>query len=74
MLAIEFQTVIHNGTIALPENYANWQDQIVRVILLATDKPTTKALTKRQAGSAKGIIKLADNFDAPLNDFCDYAP
>ena len=26
----------------------------------------------RQAGSARGLIKLADDFDAPLVDFHDY--
>jgi prevent-host-death family protein len=26
----------------------------------------------RQFGSAKGLIKIADDFDAPLEDFRDY--
>jgi antitoxin (DNA-binding transcriptional repressor) of toxin-antitoxin stability system len=27
---------------------------------------------KRQFGSAKGLIRMVDNFDAPLADFADY--
>ena len=29
--------------------------------------------TKRQFGSAKGLIKMANNFNAPLDDFNKYA-
>ena len=28
----------------------------------------------RQAGSAKGMIKMADDFDEPLEDFGEYMP
>ena len=28
----------------------------------------------RQAGSAKGMIKMADDFDEPLEDFDEYMP
>jgi antitoxin (DNA-binding transcriptional repressor) of toxin-antitoxin stability system len=27
---------------------------------------------RRQAGSAKGLIQMADDFDAPLEEFKDY--
>lgn len=27
---------------------------------------------KRQFGSARGLIKISDDFDAPLDDFKDY--
>ncbi len=30
--------------------------------------------TRRQFGSAKGLIVMADNFDAPLTDFNAYIP
>jgi antitoxin (DNA-binding transcriptional repressor) of toxin-antitoxin stability system len=29
-------------------------------------------LRPRRAGSARGLIKMADDFDAPLEDFDDY--
>jgi antitoxin (DNA-binding transcriptional repressor) of toxin-antitoxin stability system len=32
--------------------------------------PHTKK--RRQFGSAKGLITMADDFDAPLDDFCEY--
>jgi antitoxin (DNA-binding transcriptional repressor) of toxin-antitoxin stability system len=32
----------------------------------------TKATGPRKAGSAKGLIKLASDFDAPLEDFQPY--
>ena len=28
----------------------------------------------RKAGSAKGLIEIADDFDAPLEDFAAYTP
>ena len=28
----------------------------------------------RKAGSAKGLIEISDDFDAPLDDFKDYMP
>ena len=31
-------------------------------------------LTRRQFGSAKGLIVMAENFDAPLSDFDEYMP
>lgn len=31
-------------------------------------------LTRRQFGSAKGLIVMAENFDAPLPDFNEYMP
>lgn len=34
--------------------------------------PITRALGPRQFGSAKGLIRMADDFDEPLEDFRDY--
>jgi antitoxin (DNA-binding transcriptional repressor) of toxin-antitoxin stability system len=31
-------------------------------------------LTRRQFGSARGLIVMAENFDAPLPDFNEYMP
>lgn len=38
------------------------------ITLVVTSKPK-KA---RSFGSAKGLVHLADDFDAPLDDFADY--
>lgn len=32
------------------------------------------SVARRQFGSAKGLIVMADNFDAPLPDFNAYMP
>ena len=49
------------------------------VVLISTDDSQTVQLvpvkhTKqpRHAGSAKGLIHMADDFDAPLDDFREY--
>jgi antitoxin (DNA-binding transcriptional repressor) of toxin-antitoxin stability system len=48
------------------------------VIIAKDNKPMVKlvALThpkhKRQLGTAKGLIKIAPDFDEPLEDFKDY--
>jgi prevent-host-death family protein len=34
--------------------------------------PITRARKRRQFGSARGLIHVADDFDAPLEDFRDY--
>ena len=34
--------------------------------------PTAAPLRPRQAGSARGLIKMSDDFDAPLEDFKEY--
>ena len=49
-----------------------------RVVITRNGKPVVKlvALTgkkrKRKFGSAKGLIKISDDFDEPLEDFRDY--
>lgn len=34
--------------------------------------PTQRSTHRRQFGSAKGLITMADDFDAPLQDFVEY--
>ncbi|PIZ26007.1 MAG: prevent-host-death protein, partial [Chloroflexi bacterium CG_4_10_14_0_8_um_filter_57_5] len=36
--------------------------------------PLKQMLRSRKAGSAKGMIQMADDFDAPLGDFAEYMP
>ncbi len=49
-----------------------------RVVITRNGKPVVKlvALTgkkrKRQFGSAKGLIRISDDFDEPLENFKDY--
>ena len=45
----------------------------VRVIVLYDEKAANGDLKKRRkAGSAEGLIKMSDDFDAPLEDFEEY--
>lgn len=36
--------------------------------------PLKQISRPRKAGSAKGMIKISPDFDAPLNDFTEYTP
>ncbi|MBD2604815.1 type II toxin-antitoxin system Phd/YefM family antitoxin [Scytonema hofmannii FACHB-248] len=36
--------------------------------------PITASAPRPKFGSAKGLVKIADDFDEPLPDFEDYAP
>ena len=36
--------------------------------------PLKLTLRPRKAGSARGMVKMSDDFDAPLGDFSDYMP
>ncbi len=36
--------------------------------------PLKQVFRPRKAGSAKGLLKMADDFDAPLSDFAEYTP
>ena len=42
--------------------------QIVQIVPVAPPK------RQPQFGSAKGLIAIADDFDAPLQDFAEYMP
>ena len=50
------------------------------VIITQDDRPVVKLVPmtegkpRRRSGSARGLIKMADDFDAPLEDFHEYAP
>lgn len=36
--------------------------------------PLKQMFRPRKAGSAKGMIEMSDDFDAPLTDFAEYMP
>jgi len=50
------------------------------IVILYDNKPIAKLVPingfkpKRRLGTAKGKIKIADDFDEPLNDFKEYMP
>ena len=47
-----------------------WTDDQQAVQIVPITPPTRRA----QFGSAKGLIAMADDFDAPLPDFAEYVP
>lgn len=65
----------------LPKKFGNLIDAALRgeaVFIEHDDKtllqlvPLKQALHPRKAGSAKGLLIIADDFDAPLEDFNEY--
>jgi antitoxin (DNA-binding transcriptional repressor) of toxin-antitoxin stability system len=36
--------------------------------------PLKQMVRPRKAGSGKGLLKMSDDFDAPLDDFSEYMP
>jgi hypothetical protein len=70
MHVIEFETVVKDKTIHLPEDYAEFDSQTVKVILMMNQKKQNKSnkKEKRLPGSAKGKIFLANDFEQPLDN------
>lgn len=67
----------------LPKKLWNLIDAALRgepVFIKRNDKalvqliPLRQMIRPRKAGSAKGMVKMADDFDAPLDDFAEYMP
>lgn len=60
------QKVLKGEEVFITEN----QKPIVKLVSVSTALAKPKKLIK--AGSAKGLIKIAANFDEPLEDFREY--
>lgn len=76
LTAIETKGTINaNHQIELDEQLPNNAPSRVRVIVLY-DESVAKGDSKkrRKAGSAEGLIKMSDDFDAPLEEFEEYQP
>jgi len=66
-----------------PSNFSQWLNRALageEIVIIGHNKPVAKlvpvngAKSKRRIGTAKGKIKIADDFDAPSNDFREYMP
>lgn len=73
----------HINQSELPKKLENLIDAALRgepVFIECDDKalvqlvPLKQKFHPRKAGSAKGLIKMSDDFDAPLDDFAEYMP
>ena len=45
---------------------ARGNEPLVKLVLVESARP------RRSSGWAKGLVRIADEFDAPLDDFADY--
>ena len=66
-------TINANHQIELDEQLPNNAPSRVRVIVLYEETTANgDSKKRRKAGSAEGLIKMSDDFDAPLEDFEEY--
>lgn len=66
-------TINANHQIVLDEELPSNAPSRVRVIVLFDENISQSNPKKsRKAGSAEGLIKMSDDFDAPLEDFEEY--
>jgi hypothetical protein len=87
MNALEFSAIPHDGTVEIPPQYrSQWNKKQVRVIFLEADgqpdqyqtipaesaKVNDDSPLPRKAGALKGRITIAQDFNAPLEDFAEY--
>jgi prevent-host-death family protein len=62
------------------EHFAELVEQVAQgeeVVIMRNNRPLARIVPiqkrkPRQFGSAKGLIEMADDFDAPLEDFREY--
>ena len=57
-------------SVPVPEPMRNQRVEVIFITL--EESPQPPVAKKRVFGSAKGLIKMAEDFDAPLDDFKDY--
>ncbi len=75
MHAIRIHKRIESQQINLPELVPLIGHDVEIIVLdSSAAESADTAPVKRRAGSAKGQIKLAADFDAPLDDFAEYTP
>jgi len=68
-------TINANHKLVLDDELPSNAPSRVRVIVLFDENATNNDSKKRRkAGSAEGLIKMAADFDQPLEDFEEYQP
>ena len=56
----------------LPENLKKEADDFINYLKAKSEHSFSSEKRNRRAGLAKGLVKLHDDFDEPLDDFTDY--
>lgn len=67
-------TIGANRQLTLDEDLPKTVSARVRVIVLYEEEANDGSKKRRKAGSAEGLIKMSDDFDAPLEGFEEYQP
>lgn len=68
-------TIGANHKLVLDEDLPGNAPSRVRVIVLYDENaPKGNSKKRRKAGSAAGLIKMSDDFNAPLEGFEEYQP
>jgi len=65
MYAIEFEADTNNGVVRIPEQFKEFSNTHVKIVMMMPQKPSE---FKRTPGSAKGKIKSAPDIDKPLTE------
>jgi hypothetical protein len=66
MYAVEFETVVEDKTIHIPEEFQEFESHNVKVILMMA--PEYIPPVKRIPGTAKGKVVVYDDFEQPLDE------
>lgn len=61
--------LIYSKAKTLPDSA---QTALLQLVELLAKDPSTKTLARIEPGSAKGLVSMAEDFDAPLADFEPY--
>jgi Protein of unknown function (DUF2281) len=64
---------LYTKLVSLPENLKSEVSDFVDFLLSKqANNKSTKTVNKAKFGSAKGMFKMKEDFDEPLEDFKDY--
>ena len=61
--------LIYSKAKTLPDSA---QTALLRLVELLAKEPSIKTLARIEPGSARGLVSMAEDFDAPLADFEAY--
>ncbi len=69
MEAIEFKTILHNGTVVIPQKYSSkWEGKAIRVIVLDESEPLSETVEKPKKMMFKAISLNTQKFDFNRED------
>jgi hypothetical protein len=61
--------LIYSKAKTLPDSA---QTAVLQLVELLAKEPSVKTLARIEPGSARGLVSMAEDFDAPLEDFEAY--